>query len=152
MPKAPGTWGSLPIVIIFALVCHLAGTTCSVLIAMGAIALISSFICVQFSPSVIKQTGLQDPGEIVIDEAAGQAVTFLAAVFVNLPDFDNAHIFMTAILGFLLFRLFDIAKPWPIRRLEKYPEGWGILLDDLLAGVFAAIALVSRLYYASGSA
>jgi undecaprenyl-diphosphatase len=142
MPKAPGTWGSLPIVIIFALVCHLAGTVSSVLITMGAIVLISSLICVQFSPSVIRQTGLQDPHEIVIDEAAGQAITFIAAVFINISSFDNAHIFITAIFGFLLFRLFDIAKPWPIRRLEKYPEGWGILLDDLLAGVFACIALV----------
>jgi undecaprenyl-diphosphatase len=55
--------------------------------------------------------------------------------------FDNAHIFITAILGFLLFRIFDIAKPWPVRKLEKFPDGWGILFDDLLAGVLAGVVL-----------
>jgi undecaprenyl-diphosphatase len=142
LPAAPGTWGSLPAVIIFALVCHHAGTPVSILIAMCATIIFGSVVCVKFSPSVIRQTGLKDPGEIVADETAGQAVTFLAAVFFNLETFDNAHIFMTALLGFLLFRIFDISKPWPVRKLEKFPAGWGILLDDLLAGVFAAIGLL----------
>ena len=141
LPKAPGTWGSIPSVIIFALVCHYAGTSCSIIIAMGITILISSIVCVKCSPSVIKLVGKKDPGEIVADETAGQAVTFLAAAFLGVNTFDNAHIFMTAILGFLLFRIFDIAKPWPIRKLEKYPDGWGILLDDLLAGAFAGIVL-----------
>jgi len=51
------------------------------------------------------------------------------------------QIFITAFAGFVLFRLFDISKPWPIRKLEKYPAGWGILADDLLAGVFAWVVL-----------
>ncbi len=142
LPKAPGTWGSLPSVIIFALVCHYAGTSLSIVIAMGITILISSIVCVQCSPSVIKWTGKKDPGEIVVDETAGQAVTFLAAAFFNFETFDNAHIFITALLGFLLFRFFDISKPWPVRKLEKFPAGWGILLDDLLAGVFAGIVLL----------
>ena len=141
LPYAPGTWGSLPVAIIFALVCHLSGTPVSVLIALVVIVILGSAVCVKFSPSVIRQTGKKDPGEIVADETAGQAVTFLAAVFFNLDTFDNAHIFITALLGFLLFRIFDISKPWPVRKLEKYPAGWGILLDDLLAGIFAGIAL-----------
>ncbi|MBN2589714.1 MAG: phosphatidylglycerophosphatase A [Sedimentisphaerales bacterium] len=141
LPKAPGTWGSIPSVIIFALACHYAGTSTSVLIAMGITIFLSSIVCVQCSPSVIKWTGKKDPGEIVADETAGQALTFLAAAFFSIETFDNAHIFMTAILGFLLFRIFDIAKPWPIRKLEKYPDGWGILLDDLLAGVLAGVVL-----------
>ncbi len=141
LPKAPGTWGSIPSVIIFALVCHYVGTSSSILIAMGVTILFSSIVCVKCSPSVIRWTGKQDPGEIVADETAGQAVTFLAAAFLGVNTFDNAHIFMTAILGFLLFRIFDISKPWPIRKLEKSPAGWGILLDDLLAGVFAGIVL-----------
>jgi len=141
LPKAPGTWGSIPSVIIFALVCHYAGTSCSIIIAMGITILLSSIACVKCSPSVIKWAGKKDPGEIVADETAGQAVTFLAAAFMGVSNFDNAHIFMTAILGFILFRIFDISKPWPIRKLEKYPLGWGILLDDLLAGAFAGVVL-----------
>ncbi len=142
LPKAPGTWGSIPAVIIFALVCHHVGTPLSILIAMGATILFGAVVCVKCSPSVIRLTGKKDPGEIVADETAGQAVTFLATVFFNFKTFDGAHIFMTAILGFLLFRIFDISKPWPIRKLEKFPAGWGILLDDLLAGIFAGIALL----------
>jgi phosphatidylglycerophosphatase A len=51
------------------------------------------------------------------------------------------QILVTAFVGFVLFRIFDISKPWPIRKLEKYPAGWGILADDLLAGLFAWIVL-----------
>ena len=142
LPKAPGTWGSIPAVIVFALVCHHIGTPLSIFIAISALIALGSVVCVKFSPSVIRQTGLKDPGEIVADETAGQAVTFLAVVFFNPETFDNAHIFMTALLGFLLFRIFDISKPWPVRKLEKFPAGWGILLDDLLAGVFAGISLL----------
>jgi phosphatidylglycerophosphatase A len=52
------------------------------------------------------------------------------------------QIWLTTILGFLLFRVFDIAKPWPIRKLESLPAGWGVLADDLLAGVYAAVVLL----------
>jgi undecaprenyl-diphosphatase len=142
LPKAPGTWGSLPSILIFALACHYAGTPLSILISMAAIIIAGSLVCVKFAPAVIKQTGKNDPREVVADETAGQAVTFLAAIFFNFDTFDNAQIFTTALLGFLLFRFFDILKPWPVCKMEKYPQGWGILLDDLLAGVFAAIWLL----------
>ncbi|MBN1972344.1 MAG: phosphatidylglycerophosphatase A [Sedimentisphaerales bacterium] len=141
LPKAPGTWGSLPAAVIFALVCHFAGTPISILIAMGALIVAGSIVCVKFSPAVIMQTGKNDPGEIVADETTGQAVTFLAAVFFNFESLSLSQILTAALLGFLLFRIFDIVKPWPVYKLEKYPQGWGILLDDLLAGFFAGIVL-----------
>ncbi len=108
---------------------------------MAGFILIGSIICVKFSPAVIKAMGKNDPGEIVVDEVAGQAVTFLAVV-PFMSSFTTDQICTTTVLGFLLFRLFDIAKPWPVRRLERYPEGWGILADDLLAGVYAGIVLL----------
>ncbi len=142
LPVAPGTWGSLPVAIIFGLMCqfHVSGILIS--IVMAALAIAGSIICVKFAPVVIRATGKDDPGEVVSDELAGQAVTFLFIPFLTLETFSTGQIWVTTVVGFLLFRLFDIAKPWPIRKLEKLPEGWGVLADDLLAGVYAGIVLL----------
>lgn len=139
MPIASGTWGSLPPVIIFAAVCFfLPGENLIIVnsVIMAVLAVIGSFVCVKFSPEVVKIAGKKDPGEIVADEFAGQAITFLL-----IAPTSTKEMALIAIGGFLLFRIFDIFKPWPIRNLEKLPDGWGILADDLLAGVFAAIVL-----------
>ena len=142
LPLAPGTWGSLPVVIIFALMWqfHLSGPSIS--IVMAALTIAGSLICVKFAPAAIAATGKNDPGEVVADELAGQALTFLAIPFFIPVILTTGQICIITSGGFLLFRLFDIAKPWPIRKLEKLPEGWGILADDLLAGVYAAIVLL----------
>ena len=101
-----------------------------------------SAVCIKFAPAAIAATGKNDPGEVVADEFAGQAVTFLAISFLTTAAISTRQICITTVLGFLLFRLFDIVKPWPIRKLEKLPKTWGILADDLLAGVYASIALL----------
>jgi phosphatidylglycerophosphatase A len=109
---------------------------------MAALALAGSFICVKFAPAVIAATGQTDPREVVADELAGQAVTFLPVSFLAVDAATPGRIWIITALGFGLFRLFDIVKPWPIRKLEKLPKGWGVLADDLLAGVYAAIVLL----------
>jgi undecaprenyl-diphosphatase len=109
---------------------------------MAVFILAASIICVSLAPAAIAATGKNDPGEVVVDEVAGQAVTFLFIV-PFLSAFTTGQICTTAVFGFLLFRWFDITKPWPVRKLEKYPAGWGILADDLLAGVYAGIALIA---------
>lgn len=141
LPVAPGTWGSLPVVIIFGLMCQCNLPDLSISIVMAALVLAGSVVCIKFAPAAIAATGNNDPGEVVADELAGQAVTFLAVLFLSLDTLSTGQICITAALGFLLFRLFDIAKPWPIHKLEKLPKGWGILADDLLAGVYAGIVL-----------
>ena len=142
LPLAPGTFGSLPAVIIFALMCHFGASAVSISIVMAALVLAGSVVCVKFAPAVIAATGKADPGEVVADEFAGQAVTFLAVPIVLWnTSFSTSQIWTTAALGLLLFRLFDILKPWPIRKVEKLPAGWGVLCDDLLAAVYAGIAL-----------
>jgi phosphatidylglycerophosphatase A len=78
-----------------------------------------------------RRVGGKDPGIVVVDEVVGQWVTLTAVPFTPL----------TAALGFLLFRAMDIAKPWPARDLERLPGGWGIMADDLAAGVYAHLAL-----------
>ncbi|GAF69360.1 unnamed protein product [marine sediment metagenome] len=108
---------------------------------MAVLAIAGSIICVKFAPAAIAATGNTDPREVVADELAGQAVTFLAAPLLSPEILLIRQIWIITAGGFLLFRLFDIVKPCPIRRLEKLPEGWGVLADDLLAGVYAAIVL-----------
>jgi phosphatidylglycerophosphatase A len=137
LPVAPGTWGSVPPAVVFVLLCYLGLSGWGASIVMAVLALVGSIVCVKCSPAVIAVTGKTDPGEVVADEFAGQAVTFMIIAAVSADQ-----IWITALLGFVLFRIFDIAKPWPIRRLEKLPQGWGILADDLLAGVYAAIVLL----------
>lgn len=136
MPVAPGTWGSL----LPAAVYMAAGILFGPEAAMGAmifLVLAGSVISVVFSPSVIGRTQSKDPGEIVSDEVAGQALALLIMQILT----PQVGFCLTAAIGFGLFRLFDIVKPWPCKRLEQLPAGWGILADDLAAGVYAAILL-----------
>ena len=142
LPVAPGTWGSLPPAIVFALMCHLNASVATVSIIMAALASVGSVVCVKFAPAIVASTGKTDPREVVADEFAGQAITFLAISFLIAGPFPAGQIWIIALLGFVVFRLFDIVKPWPIRKLEKLPGGWGILSDDLLAGAYAGIVLV----------
>jgi len=142
LPLCPGTWGSLPVAVIFALMCHFGVSAGLISITMAVLALAGSAICVKYGPAIITATGKSDPGEVVADELAGQAVTFLAVPFFITADISTRQILITTLLGFLLFRIFDIAKPWPICKLEKLPAGWGVLADDILAAVFAAIVLL----------
>jgi len=101
--------------------------------SMVVIALLASVACVALGPFAEKAFGKKDPGEVTIDEWAGQAVTY-----VLLPlgaGLTGAAI--TAGAGFLVFRILDIIKPPPARWLEKLPDGWGVLADDLAAGLYA---------------
>lgn len=141
LPLAPGTWGSLPPVIVFALCCYFGASSALMTNVMAALILIGGFVCVQFAPAAIAATGRNDPHEVVADEFAGQAVTFLFSPFLAMGQASGLQILATALVGFVLFRIFDISKPWPIRKLEQYPAGWGILADDLLAGVYAWVVL-----------
>ena len=84
-------------------------------------------------------TGRNDPGEVVMDEFAGQALTFLVMPLVMPRDLCGWESLVLAGFGFFVFRVMDITKPWPIRRLERLPAGWGILVDDLAAGIVSAI-------------
>jgi len=106
--------------------------------------------------------GMKDPQFVVIDEVAGQHLTLLLPLIpIALPrltehyDFSLYAIFFALSLmnwkyllaGFLLFRVFDIWKPFPLRRLEKLPGGWGIMADDWMAGFYAAILLRVALHF-----
>ena len=140
LPVAPGSWGSLPSAIIFGLVYYLGGSGVLAVLLMIALIVAGSIVCVKFSNVAVAATGNEDPNEVVAEEIAGQALTFLAMPLM-MADVSGRQIVSIVALGYFLFRLFDTVKPWPSYRLEELPAGWGILADDLMAGVYAGIAL-----------
>ncbi|MGA9584080.1 MAG: phosphatidylglycerophosphatase A, partial [Terracidiphilus sp.] len=86
---------------------------------------------------VAREAGRHDPQFVVIDEVAGQWIALLGS------PADWRH----GIIALILFRLFDITKPFPARQLEKLPEGWGIVFDDVAAGLYAlGVASIMRLW------
>lgn len=126
-PIAPGTVGSAAGLVVWA-AARAAGAGIVVEIALAAALLVAG----AWAATVVeRQTGTTDPGIVVVDEVMGMIVTLVAAPF-SVP---------AAIAGFFLFRAFDIVKPPPARALEKAHGGWGIMLDDLAAGIYAWIAL-----------
>jgi phosphatidylglycerophosphatase A len=125
-PFAPGTAGTLAVIPIYLLMQPLNLLQYGVL--LGVICIIGIWICGESS----RRLGVHDHGGIVWDEFAGYLITMFAVPFA----------WQWIIIGFLLFRLFDIWKPWPIRYIDKQlTGGLGIMLDDILAGIFAAICL-----------
>lgn len=95
---------------------------------------VCSALTVWLGPWAKAHFGKGDPGPFVLDEAAGICVTLLAQ-----PATDG-HMAWTIAAAFAAFRVFDVLKPPPVRQLEKLPRGWGVLADDLMAGVYANVA------------
>lgn len=128
LPGAPGTWGSLAALPFAWLILRYGDPGLLAFASVGLFAL-----GVWASDVAARETRTVDPGWIVIDEVVGQWLTLLAAPF-SVVGFAA---------GFLLFRLFDIWKPFPIRQLERRLDGgFGIMADDVLAAVYAAAVLI----------
>lgn len=143
IPVAPGTFGSLPPVVIYQVLGYLWPEANPYVMAFLLLA--GAWACIQYAPAMIEATGKKDPQTIVADEVAGQALVmlFIASLW---PE----HICNTTAMGFVLFRLFDIVKPWPCRSLEKLPDGVGILADDLMAGIYACIVFAVAYHWLPG--
>lgn len=145
LPIAPGTWGSLPPVVLYQVLGYLWPAANPFVMAFFLAA--GSWVCIRYSPAIIAATGKKDPGMVVADEVAGQALTMLIIALVAPLCSVSVNICNTTVLGFALFRLFDITKPWPCKRLEKLPAGVGILADDLMAGVYGGIVAAIGIYF-----
>ncbi len=128
-PWGPGTAGSLAAVLIAVGLHTYLGAGRMTLAVLVMIFLLPGIWASSRTARVLK---IEDPSIVVVDEVLGQWLTLLGASTLNWKTF---------LAAFLLFRLFDIWKPWPIRRLENLPEGTGIVVDDLGAGVYGAIVL-----------
>lgn len=141
-PVAPGTVGSLPPVAVAAAMA-LAGVAAPAVDAtLVLLGLVFGVACVVLGTRAEKETGSEDPQWIVADEVAGQSLTLLLLPW-RAPDEPSAlgHNLLLAITGFVAFRLFDITKPWPANGLQRLHGGWGILVDDLVAGIYALIVM-----------
>ena len=128
-PKAPGTAGSL-----FGLFLYWAIPESKSVYSLVGIALIF-FTGVWAANQVEKETKVRDNQIIVIDEIVGMLITVAL--------FEKTLIWL--VVGFLLFRFFDIMKPFPANSSEKIPHGWGVMMDDVIAGIYSALCL--RLIY-----
>lgn len=126
----PGTWGSVAAVLLWAAYGWLAHPSAQLLhwVLLGAIA-VALLAGVPAATIAARESGREDPGFVVIDEVVGQ---WIALLFCPL---DWAH----GLIALILFRLFDITKPFPVRKLEDLPDGWGIVFDDVAAGLYALI-------------
>jgi phosphatidylglycerophosphatase A len=134
-PVAPGTVGSAAAIPFFLLLrlAHSAWleiAVCAAIVVAGA-----------WSARITEQAlGVEDPGPVVIDEVVGMFVSllFLPATW------------LVVLAGFVAFRVFDIVKPWPANRLEDVPGGWGVMADDVMAGIYANLTLQFLLWARPG--
>jgi len=152
LPLAPGTWGSLVGIGVYLAVraaamtfffdwaatggANLLQVYYGVLVVELVFVVVLSLVGTWAASQTEKLAGTKDPSKVVIDEVAGQFIALLPVPFLVDPAW------WSLILAFALFRLFDIVKPYPARRLENIKGGLGVMADDLIAGVYAAIGVM----------
>jgi phosphatidylglycerophosphatase A len=135
----PGTWGSVAAVLLWGAAArglHLSAV--GLLLALAIAITLALVFGIPASTIVERESGRHDPGFVVIDEVAGQWIALLGS------PADWRH----GLIALVLFRLFDITKPFPVRRIERLPGGWGIVFDDVAAGLYAlVIASLLRIWF-----
>jgi len=135
-PKAPGTFGSA-FALLFIPAWLALGFFNSVLIIV-LMSLLGIYLCGRTAELM----GVHDDGRIVWDEFAGQSISFLPLVYLGQMNW------LWVLVSFALFRLFDVWKPWPIRVVDRRVHGgFGIMLDDIIAGIWAALCILIYLYF-----
>jgi phosphatidylglycerophosphatase A len=122
----PGTWASAATVLLWAALAHVLAPSLRTPVAI-ALAVSVTLIGIPAATQVARGSGKKDPQFVVIDEVAGQLIALIAVPLA----------WKSFLAGFILFRAFDIIKPPPVRQLEALPEGAGIVLDDVAAGLYA---------------
>jgi phosphatidylglycerophosphatase A len=132
----PGTWGSLAAALLWWLLAAQLPPSALVPVILFLI-VVTTVVGIRAATLEARGCGKKDPQHVVIDEVAGQLVTLIACPILWKP----------LLAGFILFRAFDIVKPPPIRSLEKLPEGTGIVVDDLGAGIYGLIVLQVLLHF-----
>lgn len=156
---APGTWGSLPPVLMVWALLLMSTPMETMRWLLVVVGVVFSAVCVVAGRYSERRFGMKDAPEVVADETAGQAVALLPLTWLMVSGraaieggpiealqtltVDRFVLVSAATAwAFLMFRLFDTLKPPPARKLEQLPHGWGVLMDDLAAGLYAAMAVV----------
>ena len=135
---APGTWGSLAALPFAWVIITFSGTYGLIFAAILAYGL-------GLWATKVETSGKDnhDPSEIVIDEVVGQWIALIPVAYgATMMNVDTLHLWPGWIAGFALFRLFDIAKPWLVGWADKRDDATGVMLDDVIAGIFAAVGVV----------
>jgi phosphatidylglycerophosphatase A len=132
----PGTWASAATVVIWATVAYELPPSLRTLAAV-ALATLVTLVGIPAATRVARAAAVKDPQFVVIDEVAGQLIALIAVPLA----------WQTFLVSLILFRAFDIVKPPPVRQLEKLPEGTGIVLDDVAAGIFAFAVMHLLLHF-----
>lgn len=128
---APGTWGSAAAALLALPVLAIAGPETGRIVLLGCLAA-ATWAGVACADAAARHFAVEDPPEVVIDEVAGVWLALLV-----MPGHLLGQPLLAVPAAFLLFRVFDIAKPWPVTWCEHLPGGWGIMADDLAAGLLA---------------
>ena len=126
MRPGPGTWGSSATTVLWALLAHALPGTARIPVLVAVVVAVT-LVGIPAATRVARASAKMDPSFVVIDEVAGQLISLVAVPLA----------WKTFLAGFILFRVFDIIKPPPVRHLERLPEGTGIVLDDVAAGIYA---------------
>jgi len=126
----PGTWGSAAAVLLWAVIAQWIPVALRTEV-LAALAVMAVALGIPAATRFARASGLKDPQSVVIDEVAGQ---WIALLFAPVS-------WRTLLAGFILFRAFDILKPPPVRQLERLPEGTGIVIDDVAAGLYALLIM-----------
>ena len=132
----PGSWGSAVTVLLWALLARTLAPSLRTAVVI-ALAVVVTLIGIPAATRVARGSGIEDPQFVVIDEVAGQLVALIAVPLA----------WKSFLATFILFRVFDIVKPPPVRQLEALPEGAGIVLDDIAAGLYALGAMHLLLHF-----
>ncbi len=130
LPPCPGTFASLEALIIFWFLKKLSWFY-QLLIILGV-----SILGIISSDFVSKLLKIKDPDIVVIDELAGMWIALY-----------GKNTFLEFILAFFVFRVIDIKKPYPLKKIENLPHGWGIMADDIIAGIFTNLFITSVMYF-----
>lgn len=136
LKPGPGTWASVTIVLFWAFVSWLLPVSAR-LPSTVAVAVVVVLIGIPAATRVARATGIKDPQFVVIDEVAGQLIALIAIPLS----------WKTFLASLILFRTFDILKPPPVRQLERLPEGSGIMLDDVGAGMYALLCMHLAMHF-----
>jgi phosphatidylglycerophosphatase A len=126
----PGTWGSAVTVVLWGALAYSVPSKLRTALVI-ALAVLVIVIGIAAATQVCRASGKKDPQFVVIDEVAGQLIALVAVPLA----------WQTFLTSFILFRAFDIIKPPPVRQLERFPEGTGIVLDDVAAGIYALLVM-----------
>jgi len=141
-PFAPGTAGSLGAAALYLVAAlWLEGRALSLAAGLGGLVL--AIVGIRIGRWAQEWFQKRDPSQFVLDEAAGMLVALVAVT----PLVWAVEPWKRALTAFILFRIFDIVKPFPVGRSERLRGGWGIVLDDLLAGIYAAVAVHLWFHY-----